>query len=74
MNQQDMIMIRKINFYLVNKVNIHISCIGNKFFNGTISKFDSEEQLVVFKDCKLGDIPIPIQEINKVEPFREANG
>ncbi len=41
---QDMIMIRKINFYLVNKTTIHIGCIGNKFFNGTISKFDSEEQ------------------------------
>ena len=71
---QDMIMIRKINFYLVNKTTIHIGCIGSKFFNGTISKFDSEEQLIVFKDCKLGEMPIPIQEINKIEPFKEASG
>ena len=66
-------MIRKINFYLVNKTNIHISCIGNKFYNGTISKFNYEDDLIVFKDCKLGDIPITVQEINKIEPFREAS-
>jgi len=64
-------MITKLEFYLENKKQLHISCINGIFYNGYILDLTSNKNLMVFMDKKLGEVPILFEEILRVDPFRE---
>ena len=62
---------RILEYYLLDKKLIHVSCNDGRFYNGKILEINSKKQLMVFIDDKLGEIPILFEEIKHVEPFRE---
>lgn len=63
---------RKFEYYLNNKIKIHIICSNGIFYNGMILDLTSNKDLLILKDDKLGEVPILFEEIERVEPFREV--
>jgi len=61
----------KLEFYFQQKTLLHISCSSGKFYNGKILDITSEKKLLVFKDKKLGAVPILFEEITKFEPYEK---
>jgi len=72
MKRQDMKKI--LEYYFKLKTKIHLKCINGRFYNGYILDLTSEKDLMVFKDNKLGSIPILFEEIERAEPCMEREG
>ena len=49
---------------------VHVSCKG-RFYNGVLVKIDSEGVFLIIDDFKLGEMPILLQDILNIEPFKE---
>ena len=60
---------KKLEFFNKSKTKIHVICFDGIFYNGYIYDLTSEKDLMVFKDDKLGSVPILFEEIRRVEPF-----
>lgn len=60
-----------LEYFFYNQIKIHIACSNGSFYNGIIIDLTSNKELLVFKDDKLGSIPILFEEIERVEPFKE---
>jgi hypothetical protein len=65
-------MIRKLEFFKENKRKIHIK-LDNRFYNGIIILLDTQKDLLVLMDARLGEVPILFEEILRVEPYMEDN-
>lgn len=63
-------MIKVLNVYFKEDIRVHISC-DNRFYNGNIISIDSENNIICFNDDMLGDLPIVLDKIDIIEPFKE---
>jgi len=55
----------KIQYFFDNNSKVHLTLLGNKFYNGTIkSIFDKH---IILIDEKLGETPVFFSEINFIE-------
>ena len=63
---------RKLEFYKDNNKLVHIRINSDRFYNGKILLIDLKKNILVLIDAKIGEVPILFEEINRVEPFREA--
>jgi len=63
---------KKLEFFFNNKIKLHIVLLTNYFYNGSILDITSDKDLMVFKDDKLGTVPVLFEEIKKFEPFTEV--
>lgn len=61
----------KLEYYFAKRLKIHLSCSKNIFYNGFILDLNSNKDLLVFNDDKLGNIPILFEEIERIEPFKD---
>jgi len=59
-----------LEYYFKLKTKIHLKCITGRFYNGYIFDLTSEKDLMVFKDDKLGTIPVLFEELERVEPCK----
>ena len=62
----------KLQFFLDEKVKVHIERIDRKFWNGYLVK-KKNENIYEFKEDKLGICHLFISDIYDLEEFREAN-
>ena len=69
MNNENEQMRTKLEFYFEKQIIIHIRCLNGRFYNGIIMDLTPSKQLLVFKDNKLGAVPILFEEIFKIEPY-----
>lgn len=72
MIRQDMNKI--LEYYFKLNFKLHLRCFNERFYNGYILDLTSKKDLMVFKDDKLGTIPILFEEIKRVEPCKEREG
>ena len=61
-------MITKLDFYHEKKIAIHIDCLNGKYYNGLIIEIG--DKLLVLLDRVVGEMPIPLSEIDNVEKYR----
>lgn len=64
---------KKLEYYLSRCIRIHLTCSNNIFYNGVVIDLKIEEDFFVFLDDRLGEIPVLFDEIERIEPFREAS-
>jgi len=62
---------QKLQYYFEEKLEIHLSCGSDRFYNGVIFEINLEKEFILFNDNKLGVVPVLFEEITKIEPFRE---
>jgi hypothetical protein len=62
--------IGKANFFLENKVTVHVSCNSGQFYNGLIIEIVGNDFLLI-NDRMLGETPIYFSEIISIERFVE---
>jgi hypothetical protein len=62
----------KLEYYLDKKIKIHLTCSKNIFYNGFILRLAQDKDLIEFIDDKLGEIPVLFEEIDRIEPYKEA--
>ncbi len=60
---------QKVEFYLINKIKVHIETDNDRFYNGLILEC-SENHLVIF-DRVLNEVFISFSEITLFEKFKE---
>ena len=60
-----------LEYYFKLKTKVHLKCLEGIFYNGYIFDLTSEKDLMVFKDDKLGTIPVLFEEIERIEPCKE---
>ena len=65
-------MIRRLEFYFDNKKKVHISCSFGRFYNGNIKEIQAKKKIIILIDDKLGGLPIPFNDIEQIEPFKEV--
>ena len=61
--------IRKLEFYQLDKKLIHVSCTNKRFYNGTVMEINSEKEYLILRDIKLGEVPIMFEEVFDIEPY-----
>lgn len=67
------IMNTKIEYFFEKKIKVHvITSPNNTFYNGLILDNNSEKELMILLDDKFGEVPILYEEINRIEPYKEA--
>ena len=59
----------RIRFFLENKVKVHIELLDRTFFNGVFIK-QSEENVWILNEVKLGEVFIFLEDIEILEQFR----
>tara|TARA_R110000787_G_scaffold203159_1_gene313676 strand:+ start:991 stop:1215 length:225 start_codon:yes stop_codon:yes gene_type:complete len=62
-------MINKLDFYLDNKVMIHVDLKDGTFLNGIIVK-KSKEGVYWMEERKLGKVFLFVRDINKINEYR----
>jgi len=62
----------RINLFYKNKTYTYIRNTFNRFFNGVIKKV--EKNTIIFEDDLLGEIPIGIDEIIKIDYSNKIKG
>ena len=62
----------KVEFYLKEKIKVHIETKSNSFYNGLILECADEHLILI--DRYLGRVYIYFFEITKFERFKEAKG
>jgi len=60
----------RIQFFLENKVKVHIELLDRTFLNGTFIK-KSRDDVWLLNEVKLGDVFVFIKDISVLEQFRE---
>ena len=70
-NETRPILDQKINFFFKDKTLVHIRLKGGTFYNGIITEISAD--FFIFKDRKLGLIPVFLLEVERIEPFLEDN-
>lgn len=70
MNDHEQNLIEKASYYASKEIVVHLSLVGERFYNGLI--VDVNDMRILLLDKKLGEVYVPIGEINEVSPFREA--
>jgi len=58
---------KMINFYMNNKIGVHIETVSDKFYNGLI--LENSNKHIVLLDRKIGEIFILLSEIKLIEKF-----
>ena len=61
-----------LNFFKDKNQEIHITLFSGIFYNGFIIDIEESKWFLVFKDNKLGEVPIMFEDIKKVEPKIEV--
>lgn len=61
---------QKVEFYLVNKINIHVETDSGRFYNGIL--LECSDKHLVIMDRVLGEMFILFSEIKLFEKFKEA--
>lgn len=65
----DLILTRqKIKFFSDKKLKVHIDTTSDKFYNGIIKEVS--EEFIILTDRFIGDVPIFLLEIKKIEEFK----
>ena len=74
MSDENNILKRKIEYFLKNKIIVHISLSNSKFLNGKILEFAGD--MLIIDDQFLGATPVYFDEIKFLEPYvrREERG
>jgi hypothetical protein len=65
---------RKLKFYHEQGGEVHLSMGGGVFYNGVILSLDIDNNLMVFLDQRVGEVPVLFEEIIRVEPFLKKGG
>ena len=60
----------KLDFYMREKVKIHIDLLDGTFLNGFIIK-NSKENVWWMQEDKLGQVFVFVKDISKLEQYRE---
>ena len=72
MNNENELRIKgKLNFFLEEKIKIHVERKDRQFWNGILIKKKNDD-VFIFKDDKLGLCHLFISDIYEVEEFREV--
>lgn len=66
MNEE--LILERINLYFIKKVSAHILLKNGKFYNGLIIEV-GDDRWINFKDRKIGEIIIWVDDINQIETF-----
>jgi len=68
MNENDMK--ERIQFFLENKVKVHIELLDGTFLNGIFIK-QSRDNVWLLNEIKLGEVFVFIKDVEVLEQFRE---
>lgn len=60
-------MMTKLKFFFDKKIPVHIDNSDKKYYNGCITEI--HQDYIVIDDRKLGEMPITISEIEKLERY-----
>jgi len=60
---------QKCDFFFENNKTIHILKNDGQFYNGLILEICDD--FIILIDRKVGEVPIFLSEINKIEPFKK---
>ena len=69
-NEKDTMIKQKLNFFLEEKVNVHVKKNDRRFWNGLIIEKKSED-VFVMKERKLGIVHLFVSDIYSVEELAE---
>ena len=61
----------KLNFFLEEKVRVHVERKDRQFWNGTLIK-KKNDNVFIFKDDKLGLVHLFVSDVYDVDEYREA--
>ncbi len=62
---------KKIEFFLLKNIAVHIDCHNGRFYNGEIIEINSEKKFIIIKDRFIGETPVMFEEIENIEKMRE---
>jgi len=68
MSEDNNILKRKIEYFLNNKLLVHISLKNSKFLNGKILELAGD--MIIVDDDFLGAVPVYFAEIRYLEPYK----
>ena len=70
-NEKDTMIKQKLNFFLEEKVNVHVKKNDRRFWNGLIIEKKSED-VFVMKERKLGIVHLFVSDVYSIGEFMEA--